>query len=174
MSSDDRLIQAAEGYLELGLHRQAVESLERISEGGRAAHPFHFHLYFATALQFCGRFADAIPHFLAAQKEKPAEIACYLGLGWCYKRVARIELAIESLHEAQRVCRVANDDQNLPLVLYNLSCYHSLAGRKEDMLKNLAAALELDPAYRDRIPQEPDFDPFRDDPDFLLLASPDA
>jgi hypothetical protein len=59
----------------------------------------------------------------------------------------------------------------LPIILYNLSCYYSLAGQRTPMLRYLAEALELHPHFRDEIPEESDFDRFRNDPDFVRLSS---
>jgi uncharacterized Ntn-hydrolase superfamily protein len=49
------------------------------------------------------------------------------------------------------------------LVLYNLACYESLAGRRDDALAHLRRALELDPALRTQAAADSDFDPIRDD-----------
>jgi tetratricopeptide (TPR) repeat protein len=48
-----------------------------------------------------------------------------------------------------------------PLVLYNLACYESLAGRVDDALAHLRRAVELEPSYRDLVVQDPDFEPIR-------------
>ena len=50
-----------------------------------------------------------------------------------------------------------------PMLLYNLACYESLAGRRDDALTHLRRALELDTSYRTMAAQDPDFDPIRDD-----------
>jgi len=57
------------------------------------------------------------------------------------------------------------------LLHYNLACYWSLAGGKRRALKYLAAALRIDSEYRDLVDAEHDFDPIRDDPDFVSLVS---
>jgi uncharacterized Ntn-hydrolase superfamily protein len=50
-----------------------------------------------------------------------------------------------------------------PMLLYNLACYESLAGRREAALAHLGRALELDASYRTMAMQDPDFDPIRAD-----------
>jgi uncharacterized Ntn-hydrolase superfamily protein len=50
-----------------------------------------------------------------------------------------------------------------PMLLYNLACYESLAGRRDDALAHLRRALELDASYRTMAAQDPDFAPIRDD-----------
>ena len=48
------------------------------------------------------------------------------------------------------------------LLLYNLACYESLAGRADDAVAHLRRALELDPSYRALVASDPDFEPVRD------------
>jgi tetratricopeptide (TPR) repeat protein len=51
-------------------------------------------------------------------------------------------------------------------VLYNTACFEALAGRREDALAHLRAAIEQDPRTRDWAATDTDFDALRDDPDF--------
>ena len=48
------------------------------------------------------------------------------------------------------------------VVLYNLACYESLAGREDDALGHLRRALELDPSYRELAAGDADLDAIRD------------
>ena len=48
-----------------------------------------------------------------------------------------------------------------PMVLYNLACYESLAGRHDDALAHLRRAVELDRSYRALADEDPDFEPLR-------------
>jgi uncharacterized Ntn-hydrolase superfamily protein len=52
-------------------------------------------------------------------------------------------------------------------VLYNLACFESLAGRREDALAHVRRALELDPSMQATAEADSDFDPIRDE-----LAAP--
>jgi len=92
-------------------------------------------------------------------------IELYISLAWCHKRSGRLDLAIETLEEALEV------DPTEALLYYNLACYWSLAGRKAKVLKLLSKAFYLDGAYRDLVEEESDFDPLRNDPDFIELTS---
>ena len=49
-------------------------------------------------------------------------LSLWLALGWCYKRIGRIDLAIESLEEALSI------EPNDALIHYNLACYWSGPG----------------------------------------------
>jgi uncharacterized Ntn-hydrolase superfamily protein len=48
-------------------------------------------------------------------------------------------------------------------VLYNLACYESLAGRRDDALAHLRHSIELDASFRELAAGDSDFDPLRDD-----------
>jgi Tetratricopeptide repeat len=53
-----------------------------------------------------------------------------------------------------------------PNVLYNLACFESLAGRREDAIAHLAEAVEKDPRTREWAQTDSDFESIRDDPHF--------
>jgi uncharacterized Ntn-hydrolase superfamily protein len=55
------------------------------------------------------------------------------------------------------------------LVLFNLSCYEALAGRRDDALAHLRAAIEHDESIRRQAAADSDFDAYRDDPEFRAL-----
>jgi hypothetical protein len=53
-----------------------------------------------------------------------------------------------------------------PNVLYNLACFESLAGLREDALAHLAEAVERDPSTREWARTDTDLDAIRGDPSF--------
>jgi len=53
-----------------------------------------------------------------------------------------------------------------PNVLYNLACFESLAGHRDEALGHLADAVEADPRTREWAQTDSDFDAIRDDPRF--------
>ncbi len=67
------------------------------------------------------------------------------------------ERAIELMTE---VAEAWPDD---PMVLYNLACYESLAGRREEAVAHVGRALELDPSLEAMVEADTDFDPIRDE-----------
>ncbi len=101
----------------------------------------------------------------AAAQLDPENIHIALALGWCYKRVGRLDLAIESLE------RILEYDNGNGIIFYNLACYWSLAGGKSHALDYLTQAFALNPDYRDMVGSESDFNPLRNDPDFQALTS---
>ncbi len=48
------------------------------------------------------------------------------------------------------------------MVLYNLACYESLAGRGEEAVAHVRRALELDPSMRAMVDADADFEPIRE------------
>jgi quercetin dioxygenase-like cupin family protein len=50
--------------------------------------------------------------------------------------------------------------------LYDLACFESLAGRRDDALEHLCSALERDPSLAELVREDEDLDPIRDDARF--------
>jgi hypothetical protein len=55
------------------------------------------------------------------------------------------------------------------VTIYNLACYHALAGDKEQALSKLAESLRLRPDLTDWSKQDPDLASLRDDPAYAAL-----
>ncbi|NIP85437.1 MAG: tetratricopeptide repeat protein, partial [Planctomycetales bacterium] len=117
------------------------------------------------ALRSLQRYPEALEVLHLATELVPESVAVWLAMGWCYKRTGRVDLAIQALEEG------LGYEPGEALLHYNLACYWSLYGDKGQALAYLGAALDMDAGYRERIEGEPDFDPLRDDPDFLALTS---
>jgi hypothetical protein len=58
------------------------------------------------------------------------------------------------------------DRPNHPSILYNLACAEALAGRKDDALMHLDAAITGDATYAETARTDPDLDSVRDSPGF--------
>jgi tetratricopeptide (TPR) repeat protein len=174
-----QILREAEGYLDLlllfgdgwtpsqpvrqRLAERSLHLLEKLPEHaqqGAAAQ----HLR-GQAFRVLDRFHDAIEPLQVAASSEPQNIHIWLALGWCYKRIGRLDLAIESLEEAQ----VAKP--NLAIIHYNLACYWSLANNKARALQYLGHALQIDPDYRELVHREHDFDTIRDDPEFRQMTA---
>jgi Flp pilus assembly protein TadD len=156
-------LREAEGYLELGLAAQALDTLARLTDPGT----FRGHLLYVQgeALRALERWSEAADVLEQAADLMPSNIPMWLALGWCQKRAGHLDAAIHALERARDV------DPSEAVIHYNLACYHSLARRKHDALLCLSRALELQPEMRDSIGDESDFDPLRSDPDFQALTS---
>jgi tetratricopeptide (TPR) repeat protein len=168
MSTADRIrrehkLRVAEGYLEIGLPRQALAELETLGESAQGDGRVGYMR--GEALRELGRYEDAIGQLESAISILPDEIPPYLALAWCYKRTDRLPLAIESIEKAIRI------DPGQGILHYNLACYWSLAARPRLSLRHLERALELDDRFRELAHDEPDFIALRDNPRFQELTS---
>jgi tetratricopeptide (TPR) repeat protein len=172
-------LREAEGYLDLALacadrfglsaalrDRLAERSLATLdqvtSPGGYAVELSYLR---GQALRTLNRHREAIECLAAAADLDPENLHVWLALGWCYKRVGRLDLAIEALERAMEA------DNGQAIVYYNLACYWSLAANTKLALAYLTRAFDLDPSYRDLVDDEEDFNPIRKDPRFLELTS---
>ncbi len=159
---EKQFARQAEGYLELGMSQQALDSLSRLGDGTNLKSSTL--LLRGEALRCLLRHEEALVPLNRAAKMAPDNVHVWLAMGWCYKRVDQLDLAIEAL---QRAAKVAPTDA---LIHYNLACYFSLAGAKQRALAHLSQAFAFDSAYRGLVDAEPDFDPIRDDPDFQAMT----
>lgn len=116
------------------------------------------------ALRMLARHDEALVSFSRAFAEKPNNVELLMSMAWCYKRTQQLPKAITAMEEAYRIA------PKVPVILYNLSCYWSLAGNKAQALSWLGRALRMDQSLRRLIDDETDFDPLRGDPDFQLVA----
>lgn len=165
--SDLLLFQQAEGFVELGLPVQALDRLRRVTAQARPS--FEWNFWMGELLRQTEEYGQAIPYLERARNVRPEVITTYINLGWCLKRTDQLDGAIGALLAAEEQCRAHDSGAEHALVMYNLACYHSLAGQKERMLEWLSAALAREPSYRELVISEPDFDPFRNDPDLARL-----
>ena len=174
-----QLLREAEGYLDLIMvfgdqwppspevrdrvaHR-ALEFLDKIAQPGT---DWAYSLYLqGQALRCMERYQDALDPLRTSAHEDSANIHVWLALGWCYKRLKRLDLAIEALEEALAV------DSGEAIIYYNLACYWSLARNIDRAIHYLSMAFDIDPNYRDLVADEPDFDPVRSHHSFRMLTS---
>jgi tetratricopeptide (TPR) repeat protein len=182
----ERKLEAACGYLELNMPEHALRELARIADP--EAVPFEFNRLRGEALRAAGQFELALEAYSRAMAEKPEELSVLMGMAWCYKRTGQLPRAIAAMEQAYQT-----HPKEL-IVLYNLACYFSLAGEKAQALSWLGRALRMEsslrklnpeseagvaswrsigqsePSLRERIAEESDFDPLRNDPDFQYLT----
>lgn len=173
------LVRQASGYIELAefggladqpvgdataqLLRRAIALLDELPEEDRGqGDPL---LLRAEALRSLGRFAEALPHYQVVVDGTPKSVAGWLGLGWCLKRLNRLGDAIAALTQGVTGC------PDEPILAYNLSCYHSLAGNFTEAVTYLTRAIASDDRFRSLTTAERDFDPIRDDPRFVALVA---
>ena len=155
-----RAIEAAQGYLMLDLPDAALRRLGLfpISDAPDGVEQLR-----GEAFRLKEDYERALQHFELVSASGVPSLDLWMGMAWCYKRVGRIEKAIECMRAAYQT------SPKVAVVLYNLACYYSLAGEKDEALSWLARAFRLDSSYRKQVASETDFDPIRNDQEFLYL-----
>lgn len=166
---DEMRIREAEGYLSLvtacsgsweppaelrdPLVRRAMAALDRLSDAERRK-PYVLYLE-GEALRTMERYPEAIRVLRQATESEPDNVGLWLALGWCFKRLRRLDRAIESLEKALSI------QPDSALIHYNLACYWSLAGNVDVAVAYLTNAFDIDDSYRKLVAGESDFDPIR-------------
>ncbi|HAN99695.1 MAG TPA: hypothetical protein DCQ98_20730 [Planctomycetaceae bacterium] len=174
-----QLMRQAEGYLELCLAGdewggattavrdrlvdRGLECLEELEpKPSIRAHLFRLR---GQLLRVAERFDMAVDVLRQAVAAAPGDLSLYVSLGWCYKRLNRLDLAIEILEQA------TDFEDKTGIIHYNLACYWALAGHVTVSIRHLAQAFEIDAELRDLVANESDFDPIREHPDFQSLMT---
>ena len=161
----ERHLEAARGYLFLDMPDHALRELREIRDPEECV--FEANCLRGEALRQKKEFEAALAAFEEADRVHPDSLDVLIGIAWCQKRIDRLPDAIATMEHAYEVA------PEEAIVLYNLSCYHALAGDKPNALSYLGRALRMDGSLRRLIPQERDFDSLRQDPHFRLIAHPD-
>lgn len=166
-----RAIEAAQGYLMLELPDAALRRLaifpavddsQPIYEQLPALRPEVEQLR-GEACRMKENYEQALKHFEHVLPRTEKNLNLLMSMAWCFKRIGRLDKAIEAMRTAYR------GSPKVPVVLYNLACYYSLAGEKEEALSWLARAFRMDSSLRKLVARETDFDAIRHDQDFLYL-----
>lgn len=158
----ERLRREAEGYLELGMPSHAFAALQR---QGKLIHTDARGCYLmGEALREMRRYKEAIFPLRRSLELIPDDMHTALSLAWCFKRVGKLDRAIDALEHAVRI------EPGEAILHYNLACYWSLAHNRRRSLQHLANALEIDGNFREMVYDEPDFEPMRTDPLFRSLT----
>ena len=172
------ILREASGYIELGellvrqdiplppsarrLFHRAIDLLTLLPEPTRST--AIAKLLEGESLRALGCWEESIAAFRMVVDQEPKRLEAWLGMGWCLKRLGRLDEAIATLKQGLEA------SPREPILLYNLACYHSLAGSVQAAIEHLTKAISLDDRYRDLTGAEPDFDPIRQDPRFVAVT----
>ena len=156
-----RAIEAAQGYLMLDLPDAALRRLGLFTDA--AVTPLAVEQLRGEAFRLKEDYERALEHFERIPSDAEHNLDLLMAKAWCFKRLGRLDKAIESMRAAYQ------GSPKVAIVLYNLACYYSLAGEKEDALSWLARAFRMDALLRKLVPRETDFDSLRNDQDFIYL-----
>jgi Flp pilus assembly protein TadD len=172
------ILRHAAGYVELGellvehdkpvppsatrLLFRAVEELERLPDSVRSTPAAQ--LLEGEALRALGRWEAALLPLGGVVERNPQSTEAWLGLGWCLKRLGRLDEAMDALR------RGLESVPEEAILHYNLACYLSLTGDIPTAVEHLTRAISLDGRYRELTEAEKDFDPIRHDPLFVAAT----
>ncbi len=174
-------IESAEGYLELVTRpasrlgvsssfrrRFAKRSLRLAIDCGSCADNPKFEarrqMVIGQSRRLLRRYEKATTAFRRAAKHRPTRIDALMAIGWCQKRLGNFEQSIVAL---TRALAIAPED---PRLHYNLACYLCCLGDFRAAIYELAWAIELKPALRNRALAEPDLTLLRNFPAFAALT----
>ena len=163
LDRQQRLLEAARGYLELNMPDYAINELRQIRSLDSCA--FDWHSLMGHAQRLKSEYHTALVSFQKALDRRPQATDVLMGMAWCHKRLDDIDEAILLSEQAQQR-QPAN-----AIIQYNLACYLCLAGDRSRALSWLGRALRLDASLVELTADEADFDNLRNDPGFQMIVS---
>lgn len=154
MTTWQKHLETAEGYLELGMFDDSAMALEEIAPEDKIRPEvlgFRVDLYMAAKKWDMG--AAVAQHMVKIQSEAPG---WWINWAVCARRGESVEKAEEILLRAVEV------HPKHHLIRFNLACYASVMGRISEAKKRLAEAIEINGAARQLALNHPDLEPLWD------------
>ena len=151
MSPYDRHLQAAIGYLELGLPLEANDEIENIVPEMKTLS--EVLVVRAAIFQALGKWdlmqtvARQLCHL------RPDDPQGFVFLAFATRRLVGLQKALAVL------TTVASRFPNCAAILYNIACYAAQLGHLDSARARLAEAIELDAAFRKMALADPDLVP---------------
>lgn len=158
-----RCLEAAQGYLDLGMPAEAWEELESLS--GPAARHTTVRLARIDVRMRQANWDAALSLSEELIRNEPAQLGAYISRSFCLHCLHRTGEARERLLEAPAAI------QHLPTFHYNLACYEAQLGDLDQARRRLIQALHMHGAFRDLASMDPDLRPLRGELDELAEAA---
>jgi len=111
------------------------------------------------------RWGESVAALEAAVAEDPQDVNAWIGIGVGLKHLERFEESVAAMEQA----RAANP--KISAFLYNLACYHALAGHAEQAVERLAEAVAMRPEWQASAKIDSDFSSVRRDKRFIAVVS---
>lgn len=143
-------INAAQGYLELGMTDEALAELARVPESERA-HPDVAQLR-VYILMRARRWDEALEACAKLRDEHPDLVLGYIHGAFCLHELGRTEEAMQLL-KAGPVSLLRE-----PVYFYNLGCYHAVLGQPEEAQNYLQMSFSMDEKFREIARYDPDLE----------------
>ncbi len=148
-----RHLQAAQGYLELGLPLEAHEEIEDIEPELRTlSEVLAVRVFIFQALGKWELMQTIAAELCVRQFDNP---------DWFLKLATATRRAVGAQEALAVLATVANRFPTCALILYNMACYAAQLGHLDSARARLAEAIKLEPQCREMALFDPDLAPLR-------------
>jgi len=148
MNDHDRIIVAAQGYVELGLFDEARRTLRPLPrEAFERADVIELGLH---CLMGEHRWSEALAAAYELCAAAPKEPGGYIHAAYCLHELNRTAEALEVLQNGPKTLRSKS------VYFYNLGCYNARLGQIDHALRFLEIAFEKDKSLRRLARKDPD------------------
>jgi len=148
-----RALQYAEGYLALGMKREAAEALGELAPGEEDALPALAMR--AAVFQELADWARAAEAATLLCERVPDDAGHWIQRAYAVRRARGLEEAKEILLAA------ADRHPEEAIIRFNLACYEAQLGRLAEARAFLADACRLNPGCAELAKTDPDLEPLR-------------
>lgn len=143
-------INAAQGYLELGMIDEALAELERVPEGDRAHEDVaQLRVYI---LMRARRWTEALEACALLRATRPELSLGYIHGAFCLHEMGRTREAMKLLLDGPASLL------REPVYYYNLGCYHAVLGNPEEAQNCLQMSFRMDEKFREIARYDPDLE----------------
>ena len=143
-------INAAQGYLELGMTDEALAELERVPDEERAHEDVaQLRVYI---LMRARRWDEALAACEKLRAGRPELSLGYIHGAFCLHELGRTAEAMELLHQGPASLL------REPVYFYNLGCYHAVLGNPEEAQNYLQMSFNMDEKFREIARYDPDLE----------------
>jgi tetratricopeptide (TPR) repeat protein len=125
--------------------------------------PLYFAMY-ATCLSNLEKFDEAIDYYEKSLELEPNDYHTLFSMARCYAKMEEYEKSTLTFIKAEE------SDKYNDYSFFNKACIYSLQRKKDKMIENLEMAINEFGINKLKAKIDPDFDPYRDDPDFKKLV----
>jgi tetratricopeptide (TPR) repeat protein len=153
----DRGLEYADAYL----YEDAVECFQQALLSGHET--FEAHYCLAGVFKSLSRRAEALEHCRRATELNPRFAPAYILMGALLKDPERLD---ESIHACKKAVLL---DPDCVAAYYDLACYYSLQGKREQALASIEMALCKGFSDFAWVLKDPDLETLRSYPEFQLL-----
>lgn len=143
-------INAAQGYLELGMTDEALAELSRVPESD-LPHPDVEQLR-VYILMRARRWREALDACVKLRADHPELVLGYIHGAFCLHELGRTEEAMSLLKQGPASLL------REPVYFYNLGCYHAVLGQPEEAQNYLQMSFNMDEKFREIARYDPDLE----------------